>query len=118
VKIKITLHDDNGIEYEGDVVLKKIGKFQKHKDKEVNNTTWYKKGSTVEKIVILIEEDFFQNSKSINEIIQKLAEKDYHFKAPDLTLPLRNIVRKGLLRKIKDLPDGTKSKVWRYSKVI
>jgi hypothetical protein len=116
MKIKITLHDDNGIEYEGEVALNRISKPQKSKNIQSYNKTWYKKGSTIEKILILIDEGFFQAPRSISEIIQKLAEKDYHFKAPDLTLPLRNIVRKGFLRKIKDFPDGTKSKVWRYVK--
>jgi hypothetical protein len=114
MKIKITLLDDDGSEYECEAFLNKIGKPQKSKNIQSVEKTWYKKGSTIEKIIKLIDEEFFHTPRSINEIIQKLAEKDYHFKAPDLTLPLRNIVRKDMLKKVKDLPDGTKSKVWRY----
>jgi hypothetical protein len=116
MKIKITLLDNDGAEYEGEVFLNKIGKPQKSKNIQSNEKTWYKKGSTVEKIIRLIDEGYFHTPRSISEIIKKLTEKDYHFKAPDLTLPLRNIVRKDLLKKVRDLPDGTKSKVWRYVK--
>ncbi len=116
MKIKITLQDDDGVEYEGEVFLNKVGKPQKSKNILSSDKTWYKQGSTIDKIIRLIDEGFFRTPRSIREIIQKLAEKDYHFKAPDLTLPLRNIVRKDLLKKVKDLPDGTKSKVWRYVK--
>lgn len=77
---------------------------------------WYKPGSTVEKIVILIREDFFNQPRSLKEIISELEGKDYHLKDSDLTLPLRRVVRKGLLRKTKKMPDGTISKKWLYVK--
>lgn len=77
---------------------------------------WYKPGSTIEKIVILTGEGFFNQPKSLKEIISKLKEKDYHLKASDLTLPLRKVVRKGLLRKTKKMPDGAVSKKWLYVK--
>lgn len=79
--------------------------------------TWYKKGSTIEKIVLLINEGFFNESRSISNIISKLKTKDYHLRAPDLTLPLRKIVRKGLLTRTKKNDDGSLSKNWRYKKV-
>jgi hypothetical protein len=78
---------------------------------------WYRPGSTIEKIVILIEEGLFNKPKSLKEIISKLKTKDYHLKASDLTLPLRKIVRKGLLKKTKEMPDGIISKKWLYVKV-
>lgn len=77
---------------------------------------WYKPGSTIEKIVILIEEGFFSKPKSLKDIISKLKTKDYHLEASDLTLPLRKIVRKGLFEKTKDMPDGTVSNKWLYVK--
>lgn len=77
---------------------------------------WYKSGSTIEKIIILIKEGFFNHPKSLKDIISDLKGKDFHLKASDLTLPLRKVVRKGLLRKTKQLPSGTISKNWLYIK--
>ena len=77
---------------------------------------WYKSGSTIEKIVILIREGFFNKPKNLTEIISELETKDYHLKASDLTLPFRRIVRKGLLGKTKKIPNGTVSKKWLYVK--
>ena len=76
----------------------------------------YKPGSTIEKIIILIEEGVFNKPKNLNEIISKFETKDYHLKASDITLPLRKVVRKGLLRKTKEMPDGNISKRWLYVK--
>ncbi len=78
--------------------------------------SWYKPGSTVDKIVKLISEGFFNKPKNLTEIISELETKDYHLKASDLTLPLRKVVRKGLLKKTKQLPSGTVSKKWLYIK--
>jgi uncharacterized protein (UPF0335 family) len=89
-------------------------KFAKTKEKA---KTWYKQGSTIEKIILLIEEGFFNIPHTIKEIIAELKTKDYHMKASDLTLPLRKIVRKGLLKKIKRNADGSPSKNWLYMKV-
>ena len=79
--------------------------------------TWYRPGSTAEKIVNLINEGFFKVPRSISEIIAKLKTRDFHLKAPDLTLPLRNVVRKGLLERTKKKADGSISKTWLYAKV-
>jgi len=78
---------------------------------------WYRSGSTIEKIIFLINGGFFNKTHSISEIIQELKSKDYHLKATDLTLPLRKIVRKGLLKKTDIFHDGSKSKKWLYIKV-
>jgi len=78
---------------------------------------WYRPGSTIEKIIALIKEGFFNDPKGLKEIISRLKERDFHLKASDLTLPLRKIVRKRLLEKTKKLPDGSVSKKWLYKKV-
>lgn len=98
---------------------KRISVLEKKKvSKTTSKTkTWYRPGSTIEKIVTLIEEGFFNKPKSLSAIISKLKTKDYHLKASDLTLPLRKIVREGLLRKTKEMPDGTVSKKWLYVKI-
>jgi hypothetical protein len=77
---------------------------------------WYKPGSTIEKIISLTEEGFFNTPRTISEIISELKTKDYHLKAPDLTLPLRKIVRKELLKRTKRNADGSPSKHWLYIK--
>lgn len=79
--------------------------------------SWFKPGSTIEKIVLLIEGGFFKIPNGISEIIAELKTKDYHLKAADLTLPLRKIVRKGLLERTKKRADGSTSKIWLYVKV-
>lgn len=77
---------------------------------------WYRQGSTVEKVILLIKEGFFNRPKSIKDIVDRLIEKDFHLQASDLTLPLRKIVRKGLLRRTKQLPIGVTAKKWYYVK--
>lgn len=89
--------------------------------KRVDNTKkeqfWYEPGSTIEKIANLISENFFNEPRTIGDITSELKTKDFHLKASDLTLPLRKVVRKGLLRKTKKCADGTLSKKWLYAKV-
>ena len=91
------------------------GKESTPKSKTVKSdksSEWYRKGSTTEKILSL--GNFFNQPKTVKDILDKLKEKDYHFKASDITLPLRNCVRKGALKKTKTLHDGTKIKRWAY----
>lgn len=117
MKIKISFTDDNGQLYEGEIELKSKSKSSKIRVKtEKIEDSWYKKGSTIDKIINLANEGFFDKNKTIGEIIDELKVKDYHLKQSDLTLPLRKIVRKGILKRTKDLPDGTKSKQWTYIK--
>ena len=85
--------------------------------KKTKDTTWYKPDSTIAKIVGLIQQGFFKQPKNMTEIIMKLKTKDYHLKSSDLTLPLRKIVRKGLLEKTKEVSGGKMSKIWVYINV-
>ncbi|MBI4222006.1 MAG: hypothetical protein HY607_04900 [Planctomycetes bacterium] len=82
--------------------------------KKINTSAWYRPNSTIERIIILIQEEFFKKTRKIGDIVCELKTKDYHLESPDLTLPLRRIVRKGLLKKTKNFSDGSKSKVWLY----
>ena len=81
---------------------------------EQKTKTWYKPGSTIEKVIFLVKERFFKTPRAISEIISELKTKDYHLKASDLTLPLRKVVRKGILKRIKRNADGSPSKHWFY----
>jgi hypothetical protein len=76
----------------------------------------YKKGSTIDRIITLVNEGVFDKPKKITEIIAELKLKDYHLKASDLTLPLRRIVRKNILERTKKYPDNSESKKWMYIK--
>lgn len=97
----------------------RIAKLERNKlvPKKEAQKEWYRAGSTIEKIISLINNGFFNNTHNISEIIQELKNRDYHLKAADLTLPLRKIVRKGLLKKTDIFNDGSKSKKWLYIKV-
>jgi hypothetical protein len=114
MKIKITLTDNDGTIYERELEL--IKKIQTNGNQEEfrSNQQWYKTGSTTEKLVKLMDEGFFNENRTIKDIIIKLKSQDYHFEPKDLTMPLRSIVRKKLLKKTKELPDGTKSGKWTY----
>lgn len=117
MKVRISIIDNDGQEFHGEMDLKSALTHQKRATKASSVTSWYQKDSTIEKIWSLNEDSFFDQPKTIKEIVGKLIEKDYHFKASDLTLPLRNIVRNGKLKKTEDLPNGQKSKKWMYVKV-
>ena len=97
---------------------KRISQIEKPKEKgnPVKSKEWYRPGSTIEKVVLLINEGFFNKTKTITELIAKLKSKDYHMNSSDLTLPMRKIVRKGLLEKTKTNSDNSVSKVWVYVK--
>ncbi len=114
MKIRIILTDDDGTVYEDTLELKKRPKTGHSSEPLVKEKTWYRSGSTTEKIVTLIEENFFKQNRTIKDIITKLKSMDYHYQPKDLTLPLRVIVRRQLLAKTKDLPNGKKSKKWTY----
>jgi len=92
-------------------LLQLEGNNAKTKAKGAN---WYKPGSTIDKIVTLINHGYFKKPRTISEIQTRLKEQDYHFKSSDLTLPLRKIVRNELLKKTKYYLDGTPSKKWLY----
>lgn len=77
---------------------------------------WYKPGSTVDKVVPLVEEGYFDLPRSMNEMISELKTRDYHLKPSDLTLPLRKIVRNGILKRTKINADDSPSRVWLFVK--
>jgi len=115
LRIKISVIDDNGTNYEGQIELKP-GKPAQVDTRKKEESTEFRPGTTAEKILNLIEEGFFDKNRTISDIVNQLKSRDYHYKSTDLTLPLRRIVRKQNLKKTKELPDGKKSKQWTYVK--
>jgi len=89
---------------------------KKNVNTRVMTKAWYKPKSTIEKIISLIDNGFFNTNRAISEIITELKMKDYHLQASDLTLPLRKIVRKDILKRTKRNADGSPSKNWLYKK--
>lgn len=95
---------------------KRITILEGNKPKILGGKTnaWYKPGSTSEKVVSLLHSGFFKKPRAIKAITSEFIAKDYHLDASDLTLPLRRIVRKGLLKRTKTNTDGSQSKQWLY----
>ncbi len=75
------------------------------------NKSWYKKDSTTAKLIGLLNEGFFDTHRTLGDQVKQFATKDYHFKAADLTLPIRQLVRRNMLKREKI---GGK---WAYIKV-
>lgn len=115
MKVKITI-ETQGKTYEGEVELESKEKTKGKSSIKKTQKKWYQKGSTTEKLLQLLDEGFFDENRTINDIIKHFKTKDYHFKPGDLTLPLRTIVRREILTKTKELTDGTKSRHWTYIK--
>lgn len=115
MKVRITVEDQGKI-YEGEVELEPKGKAKENPKPKKTQNNWYQKGSITEKLVQQINEGFFDENRTISDMILNFKTKDFHFKSKDLTRPLRTIVRRDLLTKTKDLPDGTKSSHWTYIK--
>jgi len=112
MKVKVIVTDDDGTNYEGEIILSKNTKNPEKKSTQSS----YRPGSTAEKIILLINEGFFNENHIISEIVEELKTHDFHFKSSDLTLPLRNLVRKNQLKKTKKLLDGSTAKQWTYIK--
>jgi hypothetical protein len=90
---------------------------RKKQKSNVIDAQWYKSGSTIDKLMNLVKEGFFEKPKLISDMVLELKNKDYHLKASDLTLPLRRIVRKQVLRKTNKFSDGKISPKWLYVEV-
>lgn len=115
MRIKISVIDDNGTNYEGQIELKP-GKLVQVDTTKKEKSTDVRPGTTAEKIINLLEEGFFDKNRTISDIVNQLKSKDYHYKSTDLTMPLRQIVRKHVLKKTKELSDRKTSKQWTYVK--
>jgi len=117
LKVKISIVDDNGNSYEGEMQLEKNHTFTtKIDNKPIQKKSLIREGSTSDKISKLILEGFFDSNRTISDIVAELKTHDYHFKSTDLTLPLRTLVRSKMLKKTKELSDKTTSTHWTYVK--
>ena len=115
MKVKISIVDDKGNSYEGEMQLEK-NQTSKIISKQTQKKSLIREGSTSDKISELISEGFFDTNRTITDIVSELETHDYHFKSSALTLPLRTLVRSKMLKKTKNLSNGTTSKLWTYLK--
>ena len=56
----------------------------------------------------LKNEGFFEKPKNMKNILDELKNRTYYYKPQDLTLPLRNLVREKILRRIEQKNDKNK----------
>jgi len=68
------------------------------------------KKSIIDLLLQLKSEEFFDEPKSLKQIVGKLGEISYHYAPGSLTAPLQRAVRKGILGRIK------KEEKWAYVK--
>jgi len=96
MKIKIVVTDDDGKVFSGEVNLTKekgTNKPQIDKVKKIN------KGGPRDRLQDLADENFFQNPKSMKNMIEELKNRSYHYKLGDLTRPLQSMTRDKILRR-------------------
>jgi len=63
----------------------------------------------------LKEEGFFEDPKTSQQMLSKLAENGHHLKLADITWALRELTRRKVLRRTKKMPTDGKRQVWHYS---
>jgi len=96
MKIKISVTDDDGKVFSGEVNLtaeKGSNKSQINKVKEI------KRDGPRARLQELANENFFQNPKSMKNMLNELKNRSYHYKPADLTRPLQTMTRDKILRR-------------------
>ncbi len=69
-----------------------------------------KRKTIIDHLIYLKNEGFFDQPKSVREIVEALAKGGYHYAPESLTHPLQRVTRNGILGRIK------KEKKWAYCK--
>ena len=69
-----------------------------------------KRKSITDHLIHLKFEGFFDQPKTVKEIIEKLAQEGYHYPDRSLADPLRRAIRQGILGRMK------RDKLWAYCK--
>jgi hypothetical protein len=69
--------------------------------------------STTDRLVLLKDEGFFEEQRSIGEVRDKLASRGWHYPMTSLSGPLQKLVQRGVLRRMKVKESG--KDVWKYS---
>ena len=85
------------------------------KSKKATQSTSKRTGkSIVQHILILKDENFFNESKRDLDILTELEAHGFHYRRTSLTKPLQLLVRKQELSRLKTKLDGSKKEVWVY----
>ena len=111
-----TLKDALNIYKENEKEIRQVLKLSgnnKDRDRDIEKQTKHKK-TTADLLLDLKKRDFFNEPRAGVQIIEELKSMDLHFKIGDLTFPLRKLIRRGELKRTKDLPGGGKSKLWMW----
>lgn len=70
--------------------------------------------SIIDHVTHLKAEGFFNEPKTVKEIVEKLAHEGYHYPQQSLTEPLQRAVRQGILGRIKKKIKN--NMIWAYCK--
>lgn len=96
MKIKINLIDDDGKIFFGEVNL--TGEKGSNKS-QINKVNKIKKEGPRARLQELTNENFFQNPKSMKNMLDELKNRSYHYKPADLTRPLQTMTRDKISRR-------------------
>ncbi len=109
MKIKIILTDDSGKEYEGifDLNLKSLSPKGKNKDTPQPPKNKSYKG-LVGGISFLIDNNFFDKPRSVNEVQSELIREGYHYSNKSTDKILRDFQAKKILTRVDE------NKKWKY----
>ncbi len=89
-------------------LIKKLSQEKVSPKKEKPLKVWHKK-TTVPALLLYLKEDaFFNEPKTLNEIVQRFKEESRNVKSTSLTLPLQGLVRS------RDLGRILKNGKWHY----
>jgi hypothetical protein len=69
--------------------------------------------SSTDRILLLKDEGFFQEQRTIGEVREKLASRGWHYPVTSLSGPLQTLVQRALLRRVKVKESGKSG--WKYS---
>jgi hypothetical protein len=102
--------------YNENILTKKFGELEKRisaLEMLAGSKTTSKKTSKIsilDHLNNLKSKAFFDDTRTVKEITEKLAEKGYHYPGDSLSHPLQIAIRKGILGRIK------KNGIWAYCK--
>lgn len=111
MKIRITITDDKGKEYGGTFDLPIKGSSSKGEIEDTQQPTKSNNyNGLVGGITLLIDNGFFNNPKTANEVHAELKKETYYYSIQSVDSSLRKIFvsRKKILTRIKE------NKVWKY----
>lgn len=91
-------------------------KNRKGKPKSDAQTGKTSKGKGVWKLLgELVEEGFFEEERTLKEVLAELKKRGYTFKSNAVSGPLVRYTKKEILSREEKAPPGSEKKIWHYS---